>query len=87
MTLRVYLGAARFADGPPQPGDTPAERIFVNAADPPEVWVETESRAVPEPGRAASFALVRPLGLGFERVLGTVERKVPKAARRVEETI
>ena len=84
MTLRVYLGAARFAAGPPQPGDVPAERVFVNASDPPEVWVETESRVVPDRGRAVAFALPRPMELGVERVLGTVERTVAKRARRSE---
>ncbi len=78
MTVRVYLVAARLADGPPRPDDLPAERLFVHASALPEVWVETESLAVPEPGRAVSFALARPMELGVERVLGTVERKVTK---------
>lgn len=82
MTLRVYLAAARLAAGPPRPGDLPAERIFIHAAEVPELWVETESNAVPEPGRAVTFALARPLDVGFERVVGTVERKVSKRTRQ-----
>jgi hypothetical protein len=78
MTTRVYLAAARVIPGPPRPGDLPAERLFVHASDLPEVWVETESRAVPERGRAVCFALARPMGLGVERITGTVERVVPK---------
>lgn len=81
MTVRVYLAAAAVAPGPPAPGDLPAERVFVHASDVPEVWVETESAAVPERGRAVAFALARPMDLGFERVTGTVERKVSKRAR------
>ena len=78
MTVRVYLAAARLIAGPAQPGDLLAERLFVHASDLPEVWVETESGGVPEPGRVVSFALTRPMGLGFERITGTVERTVPK---------
>jgi hypothetical protein len=81
MTVRVYLAAARFAPGPPQPGDLPAERLFVHASALPEVWVETESGSVPEPGRTAAFTLARPMGLGVERILGTVQRKVMKQQR------
>ena len=86
MTVRVYLAAARLAPGPPEPGDLPAERVFVHASDPPEVWVESESGAVPEPGRATAFALARPMDLGFERIIGTVERKVAKRASRRSST-
>ena len=87
MTLRVYLAAARLTPGPPQPGDLPAERLFVHASDLPEVWVETESRNVPERARSVSFVLARPMGLGFERVTGTVERTVSKRQpRRTSET-
>jgi hypothetical protein len=43
--------------------------------------VETESGSVPDPGKAVSFALSRPLDLGFERVIGTVERRVSKRKR------
>jgi hypothetical protein len=84
-TTRVYLAAARLAEGPPQPGDLPAERIFIHASDVPELWVETESATVPEAGRAVSFALARPLQIGFGRVVGTVERKVSKRTRRRQE--
>src|SRR3712207_343934 len=84
MTVRVYLAAAKVAAGPPEPGDLPAERVFVPASDVPEVWVETESVAVPDRGRAVAFAFVRPMELGFERITGTIERKVTKRARRPE---
>lgn len=84
MTTRVYLVAARLAEGPPQPGDLPAERIFIHASDVPEFWVETESNAVPATGRAVSFALARPMEIGFGRVVGTVERKVSKRTRQRE---
>lgn len=84
MTVRVYLAAAKLAPGPPEPGDVPAERVFLHASEVPEVWVETESGAVPERGRAVAFALSRPMDLGVERVTGTVERKVPKRVRRTE---
>jgi hypothetical protein len=80
MTYRIYLAAARFSDDPVERSDVPAERIFVNASDVPEVWVETESSSVPEAGRVVVFALRRPLDLGFERVTGTVERRVEKGA-------
>ena len=78
MTVRVYLNAARLCPGPPEQGDLPAERVFINAADVPEVWVETESGAVPDRGRAVSFALARPLDIGFGRVTGTIERTLTK---------
>jgi hypothetical protein len=84
MTLRVYLKAARVDDGAPEPGDLPAERIFVHASEVPEVWVETESQAVPERGKAVSFALVRPMEIGFGRISGTIERRVAKRPRRLE---
>jgi len=84
MTVRVYLTAASVAPGPPLPGDLPAERFFVHASEVPEVWVETESTAVPARGRAVAFALARPMGLGFERVTGTIERSVNKRARRAD---
>lgn len=82
MTVRVYLLAARLLPGPPERTDLPAERLFVHASDVPEVWVETESTAVPAPGGAVAFALARPMSLGFERISGTVERKVAKRTRR-----
>ncbi|MBA2598650.1 MAG: hypothetical protein M3Q50_09260 [Chloroflexota bacterium] len=83
MTVRVYLQAARVAAGPPVEGDLPAERVFIHATDLPEIWVETESAGVPEPGRAVSFALARGLDLGFERIAGTVERTLVKGAGRM----
>jgi len=78
MTTRVYLAAAQFLDQPPELGDLPVERVFVNASDVPEIWVETESPTVPDVGRVASFALARSLEIGFCRVTGTVERKFQK---------
>jgi hypothetical protein len=81
MTVRVYLAAATLAPGPAEPTDLPAERVFVHASDLSEVWVETESRRVPEPGRSVSCVLARPMGLGFERITGTIERTVQKRAR------
>ena len=83
MTIRVYLAAAKLETGPPQPGDLPAERLFIHASDVPEVWVETESAAVPGRGRAVEFALARPMELGFDRITGTVERKVRKQTGRL----
>lgn len=84
MTVRVYLAAARLSGGPPAPGDLPAERLFIHASEVPEVWVETESTVVPEPGRATAFALAGRLSLGVERISGTVERRVTKRARRAD---
>ncbi len=78
MTYRIYLAAPRFTDSAPTPSDLPAERVFVNATDVPEVWVETESTSVPDVGRLVSFALQRPLNIGFDRITGTVERRVRK---------
>ena len=78
MTTRIYLAAARFENGEAQETDILVERVFVNASDVPEVWVETEAVTPPAPGRAASFALRRDLALGFMRILGTVERRVSK---------
>jgi hypothetical protein len=78
MTVRVYLAAARLTEGPSEPGDLPAERLFVHASALPEVWVETESGNVPERGRTVSFVLARPMGLGIERITGTVERILDK---------
>lgn len=82
MTVRVYLAAAQVLNEPPQPGDLAAERFFVHASELPEVWVETEHQSVPERGKSVTFALARPMGIGFERIVGTVERKVPKRASR-----
>ena len=81
MTVRVYLGAVRMAPGPRQAGNLPAGRVFAHASEVREVWVETESGAVPGSGKAVSFALARPMEIGFERVTGTVERKVSKRTR------
>jgi hypothetical protein len=78
MRTRVYLTAARFVDEPPLQSDLPVERVFVNASDVPEVWVEAESPSIPDVGRIASFALSREMNLGFNRVTGTIERKVRK---------
>ncbi|MEJ7762128.1 MAG: hypothetical protein WKF80_04990 [Thermomicrobiales bacterium] len=81
MTVRVYLTAVRVHPEGPQTGDLAAERFFVHASDVPECWVETESGSVPEPGRTVTFAFTRAMGLGFGRISGTIERKVPKAQR------
>ena len=81
MTTRVYLQAAHLAPGPPAEGDLPAERVFIHASEPVEVWVETESAAIPPRGRTVSFALARSIGVGFERIAGTVERTIDKGAR------
>ena len=78
VTVRVYLAAARVDDSSPLPGDLPIERVFINAGDVREVWVETESPSVPAVGRNVGFALRRPMEIGFGRVTGTVERKVIK---------
>ena len=75
MTTRVYLTAARFLSESPQDTDLPIERVFVNSSDVAEIWVETESPNIPDVGKAASFALSRPMDLGFTRVTGTIERK------------
>jgi hypothetical protein len=81
MTVRVYLGVAKLLPGPPQIFDIPAERLFVHASDVPELWVESESANVPGPGKSVSFSLARPLDVGIERVVGTVERVVDKETR------
>ncbi len=78
MTTRIYLKVAKLLDEAPQATDLTVERVFINASDVAEVWVETESKSVPEIGRAASFALGRPLNVGFRRVTGTVERRIRK---------
>ena len=80
MTYRIYLASATTVvnDQSPLPSDIPVERLFVNASDVAEIWVETESQAAPEPGKAACFSLARPLSIGFQRISGTVERKVRK---------
>lgn len=78
MTIRVYLEAVRVSEDAPKADDLLAERFFVHASALPEVWVETESHNVPERGRVVTFALARPMGLGFERISGTVARIIPK---------
>jgi hypothetical protein len=78
MTTRVYLQQGKLAEGSPQPGDLPAERVFINAGAVAELWVETESNAVPAVGKSVTFAFPRPLDLGFGRVVGTVERVLHK---------
>ena len=78
MTYRIYLAAAKVVDGKPGDSDVPVERVFVNASDVAEIWVETESVNAPEPGKAATFALRRDLSIGFTRITGTVERRVTK---------
>jgi hypothetical protein len=80
MTIRVYLAPAtvRFDDGTPGPSDLPVERLFINASEVPEIWVETESAGAPDPGRSGTFCLARSLTIGITRVSGTVERKTPK---------
>lgn len=82
MTTRVYLASAMVREEPMEARDLPAERFFVNASDVKEVWVETESDKVPDIGRVATFALVSPIGIGFRRITGTVERKIDKSRRR-----
>jgi hypothetical protein len=78
MTHRLYLTAVRFENGDASDSDIPVERVFVNASDVPEIWVETETASPPGPGKAVTFALRRDLSLGFMRVIGTVERRVAK---------
>jgi hypothetical protein len=81
MTVRVYIQSGRLLPGPPQPGDLPAERVFIHASDVPEFWVETESESVPAVGRVVTFATVRPLDIGFGRIVGTVVRKLNTSSR------
>ncbi len=76
MTVRVYLGAVTVLEGPPEPGDIPGERLFIDASDLSEIWIDTEQTALPDPGRPITFSFTRPLGIGFERVTGTIERVV-----------
>ena len=86
MTVRVYLAAGKLLDGPTEPGDLPAERVFIHASELPELWVETESGAVPAPGKSVAFAFARPQDIGVERVVGTVERVVSKQTRERVQT-
>ena len=78
MTIRVYLTSAKLSAGPPLSGDIVAERLFVHACEAPEIWVETESTAKLDRGKAVSFAFSRPMGLTIERISGTIERTVSK---------
>ena len=78
MTTRVYLAAARFLNESALPDDMSIERVFVNASEVSEIWVETESQHVPAVGRIGHFALSRVLDIGYIRVVGTIERKVQK---------
>lgn len=82
MTTRVYLQAVQLAPGPSVESDLPAERVFIHASEPAEIWVETESTTIPERGRSVSFVFARMMGIGFERISGTVERVLDKSARR-----
>jgi hypothetical protein len=81
MTIRIYLAAARLHPGPPEPTDLPAERVFIHASEVPEVWVETEHIGAQTTGRQVAFALAHPLGIGFERITGTVERAIDKRTK------
>jgi hypothetical protein len=81
MTVRIYLAAARLLPGPPESTDLPAERVFIHASEVPEIWVETEHTSQQTTGRQVSFALAHPLGIGFERVTGTVERAIDKRSK------
>ena len=81
MTVRVYLAAGQLLTGAGQPGDLPAERVFIHASEVPELWVETESAAVPAPRRTVGFVLAHPVDFGVDRVTGTVERVVNKQSR------
>lgn len=78
MTTRLYLRAVTVSDSAPSPDDIAIERFFVNSSDPTEVWVETEARTSPDPGRAGSFTLSQNMGIGFRNIRGTVERKIHK---------
>lgn len=78
MTVRLYLTSVTILPGPPQPDDIPVERLFINASDLPEIWVDTESARTPERGKSAAFALARDMRLGFVRLSATIERKVQR---------
>jgi hypothetical protein len=83
MTFRIYLApaTAKLSNESPHPTDIPVERVFINASAVAELWVETESLAPLDPGKAVSFSLARDLSFGFQRISGTVERKVRKQGR------
>lgn len=78
MTVRLYLAAARLLPGPPEPGDLPIARLFIDASELHEFWIETEFPDLPGVGKSVTFSLPRQLDLGFERVSGTIERKINK---------
>lgn len=78
MTTRLYLRAVTVTDSLPSIDAIAVERFFVNSSDPTEVWVETEARTSPEPGKAGTFTLSQNMGLGFRNIHGTVERKIKK---------
>jgi hypothetical protein len=78
MTVRIYLAAVTVLEGPPQTGDIPAERLFIDASTVGEIWVDTEYIGAIEPGRCITISFPRPLGIGFERVMGTVERAIDR---------
>lgn len=81
MTVRLYLAAARLLPGPPEPGDLPIARLFIDASELHELWIETEFPDLPDVGKSVTFSLPRQLDLGFERVSGTVERKINKQTK------
>lgn len=82
MTYRIYLQSVKVHEGPAQPADLQAERVFIHASDVPEFWVETEITSPLPPGKAVSFVLARPMNLGFERLSGSVERSIRKGHRQ-----
>lgn len=81
MTYRIYLQSVKVHEGPAEPADMQAERVFIHASDVPEFWVETEIIAPLPPGKAVSFVLRRPMHIGFERITGSVERSIRKGHR------
>lgn len=78
MPIRLFLTSVKFLDGPAQGADITFERLFINASEVPEFWVDTDAASTPENGKAATFVLVRNLDIGFRRISGTIERKVQK---------
>jgi hypothetical protein len=78
MTTRLYLRSVTVADSAPSADAIPIERFFVNTSNPTEVWVETEARSTPDPGKAALFVLSQNLDIGFRVIRGSVERKLNK---------
>jgi len=78
MTVRLFLTSVKILEGTPETGDVLVERLFINASELSEVWVDTESARTPDRGKSAVFALARDMRLGFVRISGTVERKVQR---------